>query len=253
MNRKVDFFIAGVQKGGTTALWHFLRSHPDIGLPEPKELHFFDNEALDWRDPPYAKLHGHFSGFEDRAVLGEATPIYCYWPNSLERIQRYNSAAKIILLFRHPAMRAFSHWRMEKVRGADTLSFSEAIRAGRSRVADDSTAPGYHRVFSYIERGFYSEQVRRLRRLFPASQTLLLSQEGLLRDHGETLGRVYDFLEIKEPKLRVEKEIVFSHESFGSELAREDREYLDSLFYEDLKKFNELTGIDFSEERLRPA
>ena len=36
----------GVQKGGTTALSHFLRNHPEVGMPHKKELHFFDNEKF---------------------------------------------------------------------------------------------------------------------------------------------------------------------------------------------------------------
>lgn len=38
-----DFFVLGTQKGGTTALYHSLRSHPNIVAPiRKKELHFFD-------------------------------------------------------------------------------------------------------------------------------------------------------------------------------------------------------------------
>ena len=41
----VTFLIAGVQKGGTTALFDYLGDYPDIALPDVKELHFFDDEA----------------------------------------------------------------------------------------------------------------------------------------------------------------------------------------------------------------
>ncbi len=43
--RKIDFIIAGTQKGGTTALDYYLRKHPEIGMGNRKELHFFDNET----------------------------------------------------------------------------------------------------------------------------------------------------------------------------------------------------------------
>ncbi|MCA0448534.1 MAG: sulfotransferase, partial [Proteobacteria bacterium] len=40
---RVDFFIAGVQKGGTTALDHYLRDHPAIQMASVKEVHAFDD------------------------------------------------------------------------------------------------------------------------------------------------------------------------------------------------------------------
>ena len=57
IKRRIDFIIAGVQKGGTTALHTFLSQHPQIFLPQRKELHFFDNERLKWSCPDYTSLH----------------------------------------------------------------------------------------------------------------------------------------------------------------------------------------------------
>jgi hypothetical protein len=38
---KVNFLIAGTQKGGTTALDSYLREHPEICMADAKEVHFF--------------------------------------------------------------------------------------------------------------------------------------------------------------------------------------------------------------------
>lgn len=57
---KLDFIIAGVQKAGTTALWGMLRRHPDIALSKTKERHFFDDERLDWFNPPYQRIMTQF-------------------------------------------------------------------------------------------------------------------------------------------------------------------------------------------------
>jgi hypothetical protein len=38
---KPNFFIAGAPKCGTTALYQYLRPHPNIFMPEVKEPHFF--------------------------------------------------------------------------------------------------------------------------------------------------------------------------------------------------------------------
>lgn len=153
------FLIAGVQKGSTTALHHMLRQHSSVFLSERKELHFFDNESHDWRSPTYDAYDAHFANAPDGAVCGEATPIYTYWGPALSRIHAYNPSMKFIVSLRDPAERAYSHWRMETLRGAETVSFSEAIRGGRQRVIDQAEIAGHHRVYSYVERGFYAPQI----------------------------------------------------------------------------------------------
>ena len=42
---RVRFLIGGTQKGGTTALAHYLAQHPDVRLPKGKEAHVFDAET----------------------------------------------------------------------------------------------------------------------------------------------------------------------------------------------------------------
>ena len=55
--------------------------------------------------------HARFPAPDGR-LRGEATPIYLYWPNSLERIATYNPAMKLIVLLREPVSRAWSHWKI---------------------------------------------------------------------------------------------------------------------------------------------
>src|SRR5215213_9890075 len=93
----VSFLIAGVQKAGTTALFDYLGDYADVALSTVKEVHFFDDEAQDWASPDYRAYHALFDDPAGRPC-GEATPIYCYWPASLERIAAYNPAMKLILV-----------------------------------------------------------------------------------------------------------------------------------------------------------
>jgi hypothetical protein len=131
----IDFFIIGTQKGGTTALHSILKSIDGIEVPTTKEVHFFDNESTNWHQPDYKILHKHFNWENKDVIRDEATPIYSYWAPSIERIHAYNPDAKIIMLLRHPAYRAHSHWCMEFQRGKETLQFSDAIsERGQSRV-----------------------------------------------------------------------------------------------------------------------
>ncbi len=52
-----DFLVIGAQKAGTTWLYRNLRVHPQIWMPEEKEIHYFD-EKIRFRDGPWARLRG---------------------------------------------------------------------------------------------------------------------------------------------------------------------------------------------------
>lgn len=240
----VTFLIAGVQKGGTTALHDYLADYPDVTLSSVKELHFFDDDALDWSRPDYARYHAHFPPADGRPC-GEATPIYSYWPNALERIFAYNPAMRLILILRDPVARAWSHWRMEYARGAETQPFAWCIREGRQRLFD-ARPWGFHRERSYVERGFYSEQLERLYELFPRSQVLLLRAEELKAAPAETLGGVRRFLGLGEAPTPAAREIhVGQAMDYGSELTAEDETHLRAVYARDQARLKALTGFAY--------
>ena len=57
----VRFLVVGVRKGGTSALFEYLREVPALQLPAVKEAHFFDDEErVDWSAPDYAPYHALF-------------------------------------------------------------------------------------------------------------------------------------------------------------------------------------------------
>lgn len=242
--RKVDFVVAGVQKGGTTALFEYLREVPGLQLPATKEAHFFDDESVDWVKPDYDRYHALF--VEDGRLRGEATPIYLYWPNSLERLRAYNPAAKLILLFRDPIERAWSHWKMEFSKRKETRPFAWCIREGRDRVrAGDREAPGHHRVFSYVERGFYGTQAERLLRLFPAQQCLLLKSEELRDRPDAVVRRICAFLGAAPPAAAVTPRLArpAAAIAYPSRLEREDVALLAELYAPELERFAAATGL----------
>lgn len=234
------FFIVGAQKAGTTALHKYLSRHSQLSLSVKKELHFFDDETRDWERPSYQSLETGM-GCSSGKTCGEATPIYMYWPNSIERLHTYDPGAKIIILLRHPVFRAHSHWRMETKRGAENLSFSEAIRGGRSRVKE---APGCaHRVHSYIERGFYTEQIKRILQYYPQSQVHIATTDQLWLDLQSTLNAVERFLNIKK-ELDPEREyIVAARTDIPDQITTADFVFLMDLFSSDIRATSTITGI----------
>ena len=241
---KVQFLIAGVQKGGTTALADYLRQHPQLHIPSSKELHVFDDESLDWQDASAvaAQLHSHFQDASAGCLWGEATPIYSYWWPALARIWAYNPAMQLILCLRNPIERAYSHWAMETGREWDTLSFPAAIASEAQRCR--STLPQQHRVFAYISRGFYSEQLRRLWSFFPANQTLILRQELLLEDPVGTLNRVHHFLGVAA--LPPMQSLRANSGRYSSPMDPALRAQLQELFNPEISQLEHLLGWDLS-------
>lgn len=247
----VQFLIAGVQKSGTTALADYLRQHPSLFIPAVKELHFFDDETLNWRRPQglYAGYHARFIEARPGSIWGDATPIYSYWWSAMARIWAYNPSMRLILCLRNPVERAYSHWAMEARRQLDSASFSEAIAAEVERCR--SALPHQHRVFSYVSRGFYSEQLRRLWSFFPRNQTLILRQEELLEDPGGTLGRVHRFLRV-EPRLPAET-LRANSGQYANSMDPSIRVQLQRLFGPEISQLEQLLGWDLSHWRSNNA
>lgn len=237
----VNFIIAGAQKAGTTALFDHLADLPGISLSTVKEVHFFDDDTVDWSRSDYGAYHAHFSPTPG-TVVGEATPIYLYWPRSLERIAAYNPAMRLIVMLRDPVERAWSHWRMETARSAERRPFAWCIRQGRQRLFA-SEPWGHNREFSYVERGFYGDQLDRLFQIFPREQVLFLKADDLRTDPNTVLAQVCAYLGAPPPPRTEPRSVHVGQEMGGLDPA--DEAHLRAIYARDLLRLKALTGISF--------
>jgi hypothetical protein len=194
---KVGFLGVGAQKAGTSALDAYLRTHPGLCLARVKELHLFDDDENFFKRAlgGYADYHRQFAPTSAAQILGEITPAYMYWNEAPRRIWEYNPAMKLIAVLRNPITRAYSQWNMERDRGIDPLPFWDALQAERARLR--GALPYQDRRFSYVDRGFYTGQLRRLWLFFPPEQVLVLRYEELLREPDRALPKVFDFLGVE--------------------------------------------------------
>lgn len=253
---RVSFLIAGMQKAGTTALAHFLRQHPQIYLPG-NELHFFDRDERDWSGPGRRDYHRLFRQAPRGSLLGEKTPIYTFWPNALERVKAYNPSMRLIISLRSPVDRAHSHWKMETARGREVMPFSRAIREGRKRIIGPGAPDKSLRLFSYVERGFYAPQIARSLSLFGPEQVHVLTSDQLKTAMAGKLDRICDFLELSRfedypeqetvrPRLAATPPAPTGNEAEVTTMSRDDREFLQDIFRDDILRTQELTGINLS-------
>ena len=247
----VDFVVAGAQRCGTTSLDLELRRHPRIAMPATrKELHFFDDDARFGADgADYGPYHASFSPRRPGVLRGEATPSYMYWRPAAARLARYNPAMKVIVVLRNPITRAFSHWNKERQRGRELLPFLDALRAEPARAAASSS--GQDRRTSYVERGRYAAQLRRLAQCFPARQMLVLRSEALTDDRAQTLGRVAAFLDV--PPFPSGAPIRANVRRYERPLRRDEWEWLAERFEAEIRDLEALLGWDCSAWLRPPA
>jgi hypothetical protein len=246
----VNFVIGGVQKGGTTALDAYLRAHPQICMADCKATHFFDGEQRFAAGPvDYRPLHAQFQPSPAQRTLGEATAIYTYWLTAPRRIWDYNPAMKWIVLLRNPIERAYSHWNMEHGRSTDTVPLLEALNNEGARCRE--ALPLQHRVYSYIDRGHYLEQLHRLWTFFPREQTLILKNEELRLKPEAALARVCDFLQVDRlPQVRPNE--VHSR-PYAEPLPGAAWEFLHGVFEFEIRALERLLNWDCSAWLAPPA
>jgi len=248
---KLDFIIAGVQKAGTTALSDLLESHPKIKMPHQDELHrtvqparhfFDDEERFAQTEIDYRPLQRGCVRKADSILIGSCTPIYAYWRPAMERIWNYNNKIKLLILLRDPADRAFSHWNMQRDRGLEGLDFLAAVQDEKNRARETSSFQ--LRKFSYVDRGFYAEQIERVFRYFPREQVHVIKFEDFRRDARKTLDAVCGFLGV-EP-LKNLNNVETGSTPYARKMTERERQYLVDLFRSDIERLENLLGWDCS-------
>lgn len=184
-----NFIIAGAEKSGTSTLAFHVSRHPDVYMPERKELHFFENahtfsKGIEW-------YRQWFAGWNNEVAVGECTPFYMYVADAAERIKQYLPDARLIFILRNPVDRAYSNYWHQVRGGKERLAFEDAIEREASRVKKG----GYHNLtYSYLQKGFYSEQLKRFYTLFGPDQLLIVRFEDMAAHPQSVLADVFRFL-----------------------------------------------------------
>ena len=111
--RRPNLFIVGKPRSGTSALYYLLSQHPQIYMSPVKEpLHFCRDMIAQVHlyskgrcYLPHRELENYLSLYrsaKDETVVGEACPLHAYSKVAAKEIYEFNSAAKIIMVFREP-------------------------------------------------------------------------------------------------------------------------------------------------------
>lgn len=194
---KVNLFLVGAAKSGTTSLWAYLKNQPEI---------FGTHDEIS-KEPAYFCALGYGMGLEGYHALYtdgwrakyriDASTAYLTSPESAARIYDYNPAAKIIIVLRNPVDRAYSLYNWMASEGYEWApTFNRALALEEERVNKYSGTflmPQYYWNYLYKRAGKYVSQVDRFSEMFK-DQVLLIAFNDLVNRTHETLGKIHRFL-----------------------------------------------------------
>ena len=218
-----NFFIVGAPKAGTTSLYRYLKQHPQIYMSPVKEPSYFASEIQienlceafkrhvrrqsphlreyvdDGKPPdPYAWLVLNSEDYEtlfhrvkDEKAIGEATVSYLWSETAAGNIHRRIPDAKIVMILRDPAERAFSHYMHQLSEGLTRATFREHIQR-----AEHGDKRQINAVYPFLELGLYYQQVKRYLDLFPRKNVRIYWYEEAWQQPGQMLAELFGFLDV---------------------------------------------------------
>jgi uncharacterized short protein YbdD (DUF466 family) len=117
LGRLPNLVVVGVSKAGTTSLFEYLGTHPDVGLSDVKELRYFTPVRYGEPLAPPASYAEHFRHCVDQRYAVEATPGYFYGGRPLARAMHETcGTVRVVVSLREPADRCWSWFRFVKSR-----------------------------------------------------------------------------------------------------------------------------------------
>ena len=207
VTRTPNFFLVGAPKSGTTALYRYLRAHPDVWMPDEKEPHYFAPDLASSKfitdREEYLAL---FSEAGDAARVGEASVYYLYSCRAAAEIRSFEPRARIIVMLRNPIDMIHSLHSQAFYSGYEDLdSFEEALAAEDARRQGQRLpAHGYFpQGLLYRSIGRYTEQVRRFIDAFGRDQVHVIFYDDFERAPGEAYRACLEFLQV-DPDFRVD-------------------------------------------------
>lgn len=218
-----NFFVVGTGKAGTTSLHDYLGQHPQVFMSPVKEPAYFASEVraanltpafqrhlaiqtkslpdrlqdgrpvkpLGWLASEWEDYERLFQGVRGESAIGDASPIYLWSETAAKNIQARVPDARIVMILRDPAERAFSHYLHQLAVGFTRATFREHIEAcARNEDRTIST------LYPFLEIGLYYQQVKRFLDRFPQSHIRIYWYEEDWRQPARMLADLFAFLNV---------------------------------------------------------
>ena len=197
-----NFIIIGAPKSGTTSLFYYLKQHPDIYLPNRKELHYFtydllrenangpgDRHIITTLCTTRGEYESYYRGVSGQRMIGEVSPSYLYYSSVSERILSELGKIKIIAILRNPVEKAYSQY-MHLVRdNLETLTFYNALMKEEER-----RALGWSDIWRYAESSLYMDRLETYKKVFGPDNVKILFFDDLISDPDNLMRDIFIYL-----------------------------------------------------------
>jgi hypothetical protein len=175
-----SFFVIGPPRTGTTWLYEILRDRALLPAPT-KETRFFDthfHRGIDW-------YRSHFPVSTANRLIGEIAPTYFASTEAVERIATLLPHAKVVCVFRNPAERVMSLYKLKRAYGLIPWTFEQAMA----------------RDPEMLESSRYATKLKAWQHALGGDQVMATVYEDLRDDPQRFLDTVVDFIGIPRFKL----------------------------------------------------
>lgn len=191
----LDFLIIGTQKAGTTSLYEYLSEHPQVFVPEVKEIQYFVDDRFYEQGPEY--LSAFYSKSNSDQTKGLAYVHMLPFTDCPKRVAEFNPKMKLIVMLRDPVKRAFSAYNFAMKNGWEdpNVSFSESLALEPARLKGNYTE---RFELAYFYNGLYHQHLSYWKKHFDDDQFLIITDSDLKNERAETLRRVFSFLGVNE-------------------------------------------------------
>ena len=214
---RLNFFLIGAPKAGTTLIHARLSRHPEVFLSPLKEPNHYATDidparfSASFRANVPGDLDGYladrplkprqigfvqdpehysalFEGAEEaHCVVGECSTSYLWSTEAAANVAAAHPDARILVVLRHPVERLHSHWLMARKYGFTRLPLLEAVEQDLAH-----PDPGWGRSELFVEAGLYADPLDRWLQAFPDGQVKVLLNEEL--DNPATWSNLADWL-----------------------------------------------------------
>lgn len=233
-----DFLGIGAQKAGTSWLYENLQQHPEVYLPKPKELHYFD-----WNF--HTSLRSYANRFKpgSQKVKGEITPGYSIIPVECIRfIRTIMPDVKLIFIMRNPIERAWSQALMNLVK-LPNKKFEEV---------DESEFYAHFKAQRSVQRGDYQTILKNWLHIFPHGHLYIGFFEDILHCPQRLLKDVFRHIGVSSDvdwDTFPYRQIIYK----GSDipLPQKYREFLEEMYCQEIELLHERFGAPVASWRCK--
>ena len=203
-----NLFIVGQPKSGTSALFSFLKQHPQISPCQVKEPQYFCKDLqsqhfalsnTERTDENYLKLFDEVPA----AYRMEGSTAYLYSQQAAAEIKAFNPDAKILVMLREPVDFLYTYHKQllrNSCKFEDITDFQTALSLESERRQGRKLPKGVFdkKFLWYSERVKYVDHLARFEECFPKENILVIIYDDFRRDNAGVFQQVLKFLELPE-------------------------------------------------------